>query len=185
MYGPTHYTSRSLAAKNFMNKFLNKADALASDVIAGIALTPSEAIELTTLELEPLCEAAERIRHVCRGDCVDLCCILNAKSGRCSENCRYCAQSTVCHAAIDEYPLVSVERIVEAGRQAAKDRIGRFSVVTSGRKLAAEEIDVLVRAFEKLHAEGNISLCASLGLQTADEFKTLKNAPLCVKHVCG
>ncbi len=151
-------------------------------IVSGNVLVASEAMKLINVELDQLCEAANRIRQLYRGNVVDLCCILNAKSGRCSENCRYCAQSVSCHTKIDEYPLKSVDNIVESGRRAAREGIGRFSVVTSGRKLTQKEIDSLALAFEILATEGNISLCASLGLQTVNELQTLKNAGLTRFH---
>ncbi|MDD3587624.1 MAG: biotin synthase BioB [Thermoguttaceae bacterium] len=165
-----------------MEEIRNTVATLEKKVLDGMPLNASEAMELTSLELECVCEAANRIRETCRGNGVDLCCIMNAKSGRCSEDCRYCAQSAAYRTTIDVYPLKSVESIVQAGRRAAQDGIGRFSVVTSGRKLSQTEIDLLARAFEILAADGNISLCASLGLQTTDELKTLKNAGLARFH---
>lgn len=155
---------------------------LEQKTLDGGVITAAEAQALVEVELVPLCAAADRIRAKRRFDTVDLCCILNAKSGRCAEDCRYCAQSAACVAPIDEYPLLPFERILEIAHRAVRKKIGRFAVVTSGRKLSKTELDTLVRVLETLRAEGEISLCASLGLMTLDELRRLKNAGLARFH---
>ncbi len=153
-----------------------------TEIIQGTVLSKTQAMELLEWNLEELTAAANRIRrHFC-GDFVDLCAIVNAKSGCCSENCRYCAQSCFHHVTLDEYPLCSAEQIVQAGRYNAQKGVLRFSVVTSGRKLSTSEIDVLCTAFELLRKECSISICASLGLLTEKELKRLKNAGLTRYH---
>lgn len=177
---------KRLTEKIFDGGSISKEEALA---LAAFSLSSSSSSEDRSVPpnrkddfLAELTQGADRIRARFCGDRVDLCCILNAKSGRCSEDCRYCAQSSVFRTAINDYPLLDAEKIVEAGRRGADLGIGRFSVVTSGRKPAASEIAQLGKAFETLRRDGRISLCASLGLLSADEFRFLKGAGLTRYH---
>ena len=84
-------------------------------------------------DLWDLFAAAGRVREHFRGDTVDICSIINAKSGACSEDCSYCAQSIHHDTGVMVYPLISVEQIAEAATSAKKNGAKRFCIVTSGR----------------------------------------------------
>lgn len=150
-------------------------------VLAGERLSAHELSELVAAPLEPLQEAA---RNLCRsmcGDSFDLCTITNGKSGTCSEDCKYCAQSACYAAEIEEYPLVSAGTIEKEARYNQRRGVLRFSVVTSGKRLSDEEVDRLCRAYEQAGACG-ISLCASHGLLTKEQFRKLKEAGVSRYH---
>ena len=126
--------------------------------------------------MEPLCRKANELRrHFC-GDGFDLCSIVNAKSGRCSENCRFCAQSAWYPTRIAVYPLRDTEELVaEAKRQEAQGML-RYSIVTAGKKVTGEELDQICRAAERILRETNLSVCASVGLLGEAEYRQLKQA---------
>ena len=149
---------------------------LADKVLAGEKLTRQEAERLYQQPLEPLCRKANELRrHFC-GDGFDLCSIVNAKSGRCSENCRFCAQSAWYPTRIAVYPLRDTEELVaEAKRQEAQGML-RYAIVTAGKKVTGEELDQICRAAERILQETNLSVCASVGLLGEAEYRQLKQA---------
>jgi biotin synthase len=109
---------------------------------------------------------------------VDICSIVNAKSGACSEDCRFCAQSS--HYATDApvYHLIDVDRMDEAAREAKKNGAGRFCIVTSGRGIDdAADLRNIARGIERVSAAG-LSPCATLGTLTLAQLRYLKDAGL-------
>ncbi len=135
------------------------------------------------LEPEGLAELAElmamalRVRSSHLGGEVEFCAIVNAKSGRCSEDCAFCAQSAHYRTEARVYPLLEVDELVERGRAAAREGAVRFGLVTSGRDCPGErELDVICRAGERLREEGVILPCASLGLLRPDQARRLADA---------
>ena len=104
--------------------------------------TRTDALALLKEPLEELAAAANDIRrHFC-GDDFDMCTIVNAKCGRCSENCRYCAQSVHYKTASKEYyTLLGTEEILKAAKHDADRGVPRFSLVTAGRTLSQEDVD--------------------------------------------
>ena len=126
--------------------------------------------------LKDLCEGADRIRAHFVGDKVDLCSIINGRSGQCTENCKFCAQSAHNHTDCEVYSLLPEEEIVEACRFNESQGVDRFSIVTSGRTLDGEEFDKAVHAFETMHRECKIDLCASMGFLTEEQLHRLHEA---------
>lgn len=94
---------------------MKKIEELTDDVLAGREISRDEALYLYGQPLQILCESADRIRrHFCSGR-FDLCTIINGKSGRCSENCRFCAQSAHSRTGALEYPLLPAGRYHRSG----------------------------------------------------------------------
>lgn len=151
-------------------------------ILAGEKINRSGVEELHTAPLEELCEAANQIRESLNGNVLDTCSILNGKSGLCTENCKYCSQARGHKTGVEEYPLLTVDRIVEEGLQTAEQGVDRFSVVTSGVRVSDAEIDVLCRAYSKIREESDIQLCASHGLISYEQFLKLKEAGITRIH---
>jgi len=128
-------------------------------------------------EIFELFASANKIRNHFRGNTVGLCSIVNAKSGACSEDCSFCAQSSKSKAKIEVHPLLSKEIILQKAREAKKIGAERFSIVTSGRKVS--EIDLLLIAdmISEIRQIGLIP-CASLGMLGEKELSILKSAGL-------
>ena len=148
-------------------------------VLAGQPLDDRDAAQLVALsDSDPydLLHSANRIRRHFRGNEVRLCSIINARSGACSEDCAFCAQSARHKTGVPVYPLVSTDKIVETGRACAEAGAFCFGIVTSGRGPGVERDFESVRgAIDQLDG---IQSCASLGTLTAESAARLKAAGL-------
>lgn len=143
-------------------------------IIDGGNISYQEAVMLVDIDLEKLKQGANQIReHYCSNH-FDLCSIINGKSGRCSEDCKYCAQSRYYQTEIDVYDLLDVNQIKEMALYNQNKGVGRFSIVTSGRKLSDFEFDKLLGIYRQLNNSCHISLCASLGLLNFEQFNKLQ-----------
>ncbi len=111
------------------------------------------------------------------GSKVDLCSIVNAKSGACPEDCSFCAQSAYSHADINEYPLLPGEDILEAAVSAKRLGVKRFCVVSSGKKAPQEDLEKVCGFISGIRDIGLLP-CATLGMLNASELKRLKDAGL-------
>lgn len=149
---------------------------LKEEVIDGKLITKDEAMELGTAPVKELCDAANEIRaHFC-GNKFDLCAIINAKNGRCSEDCKYCAQSSHYHTDIESYPLLDTEAILNEAEHDDKGGVQRYGIVTSGRNLSDKEVDSVCDSIRAIRKNTNIAVCVSLGLLSAAQFGRLKEA---------
>ena len=155
---------------------MSDVQSLAQKVLDGHHVTREEALWLYEQPLKELSSLANKIReHFCSTG-FDICTIINAKSGRCSENCRFCSQSIHSHTASAVYPLLSAEKIVEQAKQDAAQGVLRFSIVTSGKRLTNREVLKICEAVKAIKATCNISVCVSLGLLKQEQFCWLKEA---------
>lgn len=157
-------------------------EALKKEVILGRQITREEAVWLYCQPLEELCEAADAVRRQFCSDGFDICTIINGKSGRCSENCRFCAQSAHNHTGVDEYPLLPADEIVKEAEKNYRQGVLRFSIVTSGRNLPEREVDRMCEAVRKIRRECGISVCVSLGLLDESQYRKLKEAGVSRVH---
>ena len=147
-------------------------------IISGEKITYNEALLLIDAPLKELLKAADEIRkHFC-SNIFDVCSIINAKSGKCSENCKFCAQSAHYQTNINEYPLLDKDTIVKNALYMAEKGVLRFSIVTSGKALTDKDVEILAETIKEIKSKSNISICASLGLLTDENFKKLKDAGL-------
>lgn len=150
---------------------------LKSKVLDGENITRDEAISLIDAPIDELADAANEIREkLCAND-FDLCSIVNGKCGKCSEDCKYCAQSahykTTC---TESYPLLSTEKIMELAKKNDADGIMRYSIVTSGKRLSDDEIDRVCETIKTIKEQTGMSVCASFGLINKKQLQKIKNA---------
>ena len=158
---------------------------LEEKVLAGQDITMSEAHmlgELAGTDLFRLFAAANSIREIRAGNKVDLCSIINAKSGQCSENCKYCAQSVHHQTGVEVYDFLDEESILEQALQKEAEGAGRFSLVTSGRGLSEDDFLKALIIYRRLARETNLKLCASLGIITENMARSLKEAGVTMYH---
>lgn len=162
---------------------MSLVEELKQKVLGGGQVTREEALALTEVADKPaLYEAAGEIRDRKAGRYFDTCSIVNARSGRCSENCKWCAQSAVFKTHVQEYELIDEESCVELARLNAKYRVNKFSFVTSGRALSDKNIDRLCDYARRIKGEMNLNLCASMGLLTKEQLGRLKEAGITRYH---
>lgn len=155
---------------------------LEQKVLQGEAITREEALWLYHQPLDELCAAADRLRQQFRGNTFDLCTIINAKSGLCPEDCRFCAQSAHNRTGAEVYPLLSQEAIVQEALKNQAQGVLRFSIVTSGKRLSQEEVEVLCRVIQRIRQVCSISLCGSFGLLNETQYGMLKKAGISRIH---
>lgn len=138
--------------------------------------------DLLSKPLDELVLTANRVRQESCGDNLEVCSIINAKSGYCAEDCKFCAQSVRYRADIKRYPLVSEREIITAAEKAQVNGSKRFGIVTSGRKLSLKEIKIIVNAVEGIRSSLSILPCASLGSIDENELSVLKKSGLTRYH---
>lgn len=149
---------------------------LTDEVLQGKEISKEEALKLVTAPLQDLCSYADEIRkHFC-GNTFDMCTIINGKSGRCSENCKYCAQSAHYCTKIEEYPLLDSNTIVEQAHYNDDRGVLRYSIVTSGKALNDAEIENVCQSIRRIKEETNVKVCVSFGLLNAKQFEKIKQA---------
>lgn len=159
---------------------------LAERIIGGECLSREEALALTKIEGEAavllLCEAADRVRQACCGNTVDLCSIVNIKSGNCSENCNFCSQS-VHHPESDSpvYGLKSPDEILAQAKAAVAAGAKRFCLVSQGRGLKynspkSSEFQQILATVQRIIEETNIKPCCALGEVTQEQAEALRAA---------
>jgi biotin synthase len=148
-------------------------------------LTTSSAQDLLRIEdnLIPLLfHGACRIRDHYNDHGIKLCAIVNAKSGRCPEDCSFCAQSAHHKTQIEAYPLMEPQQILRKAQEAESMGARRFSIVTSGKALKKEELEQVAMAVRLLKKETGLNLCASVGMITQRKAHQLKEAGLTRYH---
>lgn len=149
---------------------------LKDEILQGKEISKEEALKLVTAPLQDLCSYADEIRkHFC-GNTFDMCTIINGKSGRCSENCKYCAQSAHYCTKIEEYPLLDSDTIVEQAHYNDDRGVLRYSIVTSGKALNDAEIENVCQSIRRIKEETNVKVCVSFGLLNAKQFEKIKQA---------
>ena len=140
----------------------------------GGALSYEQALALALgSDLSELCRAADELRHFFHGSSFDLCSIINARSGRCSEDCRYCAQSARYPAAIDNYEQIETAVALDQARENDRHGVRRLSLVTAGRSVAGDQLEDLGRLYAELGRETTLLFCASMGLLTREKAERL------------
>jgi len=161
-------------------------NALAQRIIAGDRINREEALQLTQIEGQDnillLCEAADQVRQACCGNTVDLCSIVNIKSGSCSENCGFCAQSAH-HPGKDSpiYGLKSPEEILAQAKAADAAGAKRFCLVSQGRgpkyqSPKSTEFEQILETVQRIISETGIKPCCALGEVTPEQAQALKEA---------
>ncbi|NMC74861.1 MAG: biotin synthase BioB [Geobacteraceae bacterium] len=149
-------------------------------ILGNGTLFPHEAMELASFsgtDLFDLFAAASRMKEFFVGNTVHLCSIINAKSGRCREDCAFCAQSIRHETSAPEYPLISVDAMTTAALRAERSGSGCFGIVTSGTGVAnGPELERICAALRSIRDQGRISPSCSLGIIDRETAGKLKDA---------
>ena len=157
-------------------------DGMIEIALKGQSISSDKALQLESFtheELDYLFIGTDRIRDKFKGEDVKICSIVNAKSGRCVEDCSFCAQSSSFQTDAPETELMSVEEMVAAAKEAEAFGANEFSIVASGTKMDdRKELDKVIAAVRRIKAETKLETCCSLGLMELDDLKELKAAGL-------
>jgi biotin synthase len=166
-----------------MRDFVQK---ITEQILAGGDLTAGDALRLSEAQgadLYLLFAEASRIRGHFKGSAASLCSIINAKSGRCPENCAFCAQSASHTTNAQVYPLVDEEEIVRCAHSAEQNGARCYGIITSGTGIApGEELDKICRAVRRIKAETGIDPSCSLGILDVQTALLLKQAGMVTYH---
>ncbi|MCI9059002.1 MAG: biotin synthase BioB [Lachnospiraceae bacterium] len=153
-----------------------KLERLKKKVLEGYQISKEEALALAEMPLEELTQAADEIRQKFCKNQFDLCTIINGKSGKCSENCKYCAQSSFYPTDVESYPLLGTEELLKQAEYSSKRGVPRYSIVTSGKKLSSREVEQVCESIRQIKEHVDISVCVSFGLLEEEEFRKVKEA---------
>ncbi|MDA8430985.1 MAG: biotin synthase BioB [Geobacteraceae bacterium] len=166
-----------------MRTFVQK---VSEQVIAGGELAPDDALRLTAAsgpDLYLLFAEASRIREHFKGRAASLCSIINAKSGRCPENCAFCAQSSAHTTNTPVYPLVDEEELVRCAHSAEQNGARCYGIITSGTGIQpGNELNKICRALRRIKDETGIEPSCSLGILDLETALLLKQAGMVTYH---
>lgn len=152
-------------------------------VLAGGEIGYDEALRLSeATDKQALYRAAGEIRDKRCGRHFDTCSIINARSGRCSENCKWCAQSAVFKTNVEEYELIDKRTCMELALKNAEYGVSKFSFVTSGRALSDRNIDTICEYARQIGERTSMRLCASMGLLKREQLARLKDVGILRYH---
>lgn len=129
-------------------------------------------------DLQTLIDAAFKIRYAHRGKRVGVQLLTNARSGNCSQNCAYCAQSAKADTGIETYSRIDDERLFNHNDIVRDYNLERHCIGLSGVTFKDEEIEDLAERIRKMKAEGAPSICCSIGFLTRHQAEVLHEAGL-------
>ncbi len=133
-----------------------------------------ELLRLYNLDLEELLKiSSQYIKNE-----VEFCSLINARSGKCSQDCKYCAQSSHYCTHIESYPLVEVEEVRKVALEAKSNQVSRFAIVTSGKTPDESDFDKMLEMIEEINKIEGLRSCASIGILTDEQAKRLAEAGL-------
>lgn len=159
------------------------AQKLAEEIINGRRLKRNDDLrQFIFADLDDLKQGADRIRDAYCGDKVDLCTIISGRSGKCGENCKFCAQSAHNHTSCEVYDFMNEDEIVAQARANEAEGVDRFAIVDSGRGPSDADFEKIIHCFQRMHRELNIELCCSLGFLTSEQFHRLHMAGVTSIH---
>ncbi len=143
----------------------------------GYRLTQADAMELSKREnQQEVWELAGRIRKYFYDNTLDTCSIMNARSGKCSEDCKWCSQSKFHNTNAEVYPLVNKDAVMEMAQRVKDSKVRKFSLVTSGRSVEGEDLNKLCDIYKEVIDKTGLYMCASLGLLNYDQMKQLSES---------
>ncbi|MBU1003878.1 MAG: biotin synthase BioB [Proteobacteria bacterium] len=161
---------------------------IAGRILSGRPLTDDEAYALGLRvaqargeEILALTAAANQLKEARFPGTMSLCSIVNAKSGRCSEDCKFCAQSAHHDTSCNQYPFIDLQKILAAASAMRQAGAGRFAVVTSGKGLTGQDFELLLQAIRGIRDLG-LAADASVGILDLEQLQALKNAGLLAYH---
>ena len=133
-----------------------------------------ELLRLYNLDLEELLKiSSQYIKNE-----VEFCSLINARNGKCSQDCKYCAQSAHYCTHIESYPLVEIEKVRKAALESKSNHVSRFAIVTSGKTPDESDFDKMLEMIGEINKIDGLRSCASIGILTDEQAKRLAEAGL-------
>lgn len=132
-------------------------------------MNKQELLQLYNMDLHELLKLSSQYMS----NNVEFCSLVNARSGKCSQNCKYCAQSSHYRTDVEDYPLINKGEVVEAALDAKENGVIRFAVVTSGKSPDEENFDKILEFVDELNKIEGLRSCASIGILTEEQAKKL------------
>lgn len=139
-----------------------------------ITPTKEDLVKLYNSDLEKLLETSSKYMT----DKISFCSLVNARNGKCSQNCRYCAQSSYYPTQIESYPLIEVEEVKKAALDAKSNHARKFAIVTSGKTPDESDFDKMLEMINEINKIDGINSCASIGILNEEQAKRLSEAGL-------
>lgn len=135
------------------------------------------------IDTDTLADGADMVRKKWCKNRLDTCSIVNARSGRCSEDCKWCAQSRHFATGVTEYEMVAPEQALDMADRCTRHGVNRLSLVTSGRRVTPEQLGRFCDIYESIHARHpELKLCASMGLLDVECMRRLRRAGVSRYH---
>ncbi len=160
---------------NIAEKIINTGGGIRRDQAEALAhLPPAKTFDLLV--------CAHKIRSHFKDNGIFKCAIINAKSGVCSEDCAFCAQSAHHQAAIETYDLLDSDQLIATGLARHQSGATQYAIVTSGLALTEAEVETVTTVARTLKAKTDLTLCASVGMLTAPVARQLKAAGITRYH---
>lgn len=175
---------------DFISDTTNTADTTVSPsiellekkVMSGQPITYEEALSLKTIPLDKLTSAADIIRiHFCKNVC-DICSVAAVKTGQCTENCLYCAQSTRAKIPVEQECVLGESILTDIAVSDKRRGSYRYGLVSVGRRLNKNEVALAANNIRDIKKNADIHICASFGMLDSDDFRKLKTAGLSMVH---
>jgi len=151
-------------------------------VLQGGGISKEEALSLISIPIEnrevidSLIEAAHEITEKCASQTAELCSLINAKSGACEEDCKFCGQSSHYNTDVETYPLLNEEKILSRAKEVEEMGAGKYCLVTAFRELKESTFQKVLNTFKTLKEKTNLGLDASIGLLTDEKARRLREA---------
>lgn len=137
--------------------------------------TKEELLRLYNLPLEEL--LAESSKYMSNN--IEFCSLINARNGKCSQNCKYCAQSSHYCTNIESYPLVDIQEVIKAAKESKENKVSRFAIVTSGKTPdEGRDFQIELDMIKAINEVGGLKSCASIGILNEEQAKQLARAGL-------
>lgn len=137
--------------------------------------TKEELLRLYNLPLKEL--LAESSKYM--SDNIEFCSLINARNGKCSQNCKYCAQSSHYCTNIESYPLVDIQEVIRAAKESKENKVSRFAIVTSGKTPdEGRDFQIELDMIKAINEVGGLKSCASIGILNEEQAKQLAQAGL-------
>ena len=133
-----------------------------------------ELLRLYNLELDEL--LAKSVQYIKNE--VEFCSLINARNGKCSQNCKYCAQSSHYRTHIDSYPLVEIEEVRKSALDAKSHHASRFAIVTSGKTPDESDFNKMLEMIKEINKIDGLNSCASIGILNEEQAKKLAESGL-------